>query len=561
MTITKRLILTLSVALIALLFVGAYGLVQLNRSQVRFGAIQNKIIPSVRGLNNAKGWLAETRLAAYNLSIFSNLQDMTPLDKALADANRELDASIDTYDKTLVDGDIDRKMLEADKANIAAFRTALAPFLTAAHGGNMDGVRATLMDGAPLAESAAKAKEGFDLHVRYNNKLLADMKAENAAAYAFTFKVMIAVIALSLLLAGAMALHLFHIIRSSLSNIQSTLQGVSETLDLTQRAPVERSDEIGHTALAFNRLLARIADVLQTVRVSTDTVGRASREIAIGNMDLSSRTEQQAASLEETASSMEQLTVAVKQNADHARRASALAVNASSIADSGNQVVAQVVDTMREIAGGSSRIAEITGVIEGIAFQTNILALNAAVEAARAGEQGRGFAVVASEVRSLAQRSSDAAKEIKTLIANSVQQVANGSALAETAGRTMQDVTGAVKEVTDIMGEIAMASEEQRLGIEQINQAIMQMDSVTQQNAALVEQAAAAAQSLEDQGRRLSDAVAVFHLGDVIQASTQAVITAVRAPVRAASRLRTVSNARTRPLLAGNIANQYRLPG
>jgi methyl-accepting chemotaxis protein len=561
MTITKRLILTLSVALIALLFVGAYGLVQLNRSQVRFGAIQNKIIPSVRGLNNAKGWLAETRLAAYNLSIFSNLQDMTPLDKALADANRELDASIDTYDKTLVDGDVDRKMLEADKANVAAFRAALAPFLTAAHDGNMDGVRATLMNGAPLAESAAKAKEGFDLHVRYNNKLLADMKEENAAAYAFTFKVMIAVIALSLLLAGAMALHLFHIIRSSLNNIQSTLQGVSETLDLTQRAPVERSDEIGHTALAFNRLLARIADVLQTVRVSTDTVGRASREIAVGNMDLSSRTEQQAASLEETASSMEQLTVAVQQNADHARRASALAVNASSIADGGNQVVAQVVDTMREIAGGSSRIAEITGVIEGIAFQTNILALNAAVEAARAGEQGRGFAVVASEVRSLAQRSSDAAKEIKTLIADSVQQVANGSALVETAGRTMQDVTGAVKQVTDIMGEIAMASEEQRLGIEQINQAIMQMDSVTQQNAALVEQAAAAAQSLEDQGRRLSDAVAVFHLGDVIQASTQAVISAVRAPVRAASRLRTVSNERTRPLLAGNIANQYRLPG
>jgi methyl-accepting chemotaxis protein len=551
MTITKRLILTLSMALAALLFVGAYGLIQLNRSQVRFGVIQDKIIPSVRGLNNAKGWLAETRLAADRLSIFSNLQDLSALDKALADANRELDDSIGAYAKNLVDGEIDGKMLAADKANVAAFRTALKPFLDAAHGGDMDGVRATLLPGAPLAESAAKAKEGFDLHVRYNNKLLADVKAENAAAYTFTFSVMIAVLVVSLLLIGAMALHLFHIIRSSLNNIQASLQGVSETLDLTQRAPVERSDEIGHTAVAFNRLLARIVEVLNTVRLSTDAVGLASREIAVGNMDLSSRTEQQAASLEETASSMEQLTAAVKQNADHAHRASVLAVNASTIAEAGNQVVAQVVGTMRDIASGSGRIAEITGVIEGIAFQTNILALNAAVEAARAGEEGRGFAVVAAEVRSLAHRSSDAAKEIKMLIENSAQQVANGSSLVETAGRTMQDVTGAVKQVTDIMGEIATASEEQRHGIEQINQAITQMDAVTQQNAALVEQAAAAAQSLEDQGRRLSDAVGIFHLGDIIQASTQAVISAVRAPARTAAKLRLVSNDRA-ALLTNN---------
>lgn len=387
MTITKRLILTLSVALIALLFVGTYGLIQLNRSHARFGAIQDKIIPSVRGLNNAKGWLAETRLAADQLSIFSDLQDMTALDTALANANRELDASIDNYEKHLVEDETDGRMLAADKANIAAFRAALAPYLAAAHGGNMEGVRATLRAGAPLAEAAAKAKQGFDLHVRYNNKLLADMKAENAAAYSFTFSVMIAVIVASLLLTGAMALHLFHIIRSSLNNIQTSLQGVSETLDLTQRAPVERSDEIGRTAVAFNRLLARIVEVLNTVRVSTDTVGLASREIAAGNMDLSSRTEQQAAALEETASSMEQLTAAVKQNAEHANRASVLAVNASDIADQGNRVMTQVVGTMRDIASGSSRIAEITGVIEGIAFQTNILALNAAVEAARAGKK------------------------------------------------------------------------------------------------------------------------------------------------------------------------------
>jgi methyl-accepting chemotaxis protein len=553
MTITRRLILTLSVALIALLFVGAYGLNQLRLTQIRFSAIQDKIIPSVRGLNNAKGWLAESRLSADRLSLFSNLQDVSALDKTLTDANQELDESIAAYANTLVDGAVDHRMLEEDKANIAAYRTALIPFLAAAHAGNMDSVRATLSPGAPLTLAAAKAKDGLDLHIRYNNKLLAEMRTENAEAYEFTFKLMIAVIVASLLLTGTMALHLFTIIRSSLNNIQTSLQGVSESLDLTQRAPVERSDEIGRTAVAFNHLLARIVEVLTTVRASTDSVGQASREIAAGNLDLSSRTEQQAASLEETASSMEELTSAVKQNADNARRANALAVNASAIAAQGNQVVSQVVGTMQGIAGSSNKIAEITGVIESIAFQTNILALNAAVEAARAGEEGRGFAVVATEVRSLAQRSSNAAKEIKDLIADSVRQVASGSSLVKTAGQTMQEITGAVKQVTDIIAEISVASEEQRHGIEQVNQAITQMDSVTQQNAALVEQAAAAAQSLEDQGRRLSDAIAIFHLGEVIQASTQAVISAARRPVLAASRLRTINGGPEQRLLANGL--------
>ena len=540
---------TLSVALIALLFVGTYGLTQLHRSQVRFDSIQTRIIPSIHGLNAAKGLLADTRLAGYRLSVFSNLEDKTALDKALADANNALDAAIAKYDSAITTDDVDRKLLEADKTNIVAYRTALVPFLAAAHAGDMDGVRAALMPGTPLAVGAAGVKKGFDDHIAYNNKLSDEMRAENTAAYAFAFNLMIAVVVVSVLLTGAMAMHLYSIIRSSLNNIQTTLQGVSESLDLTQRAPVERSDEIGRTAVAFNHLLARIVDVLGTVRSSTDSVGLASREIAAGNLDLSSRTEQQAASLEETVSSMKELTSTVQQNANNARRASALATNASDIADQGNKVVSQVVGTMREIAGSSSRIAEITGVIEGIAFQTNILALNAAVEAARAGEQGRGFAVVATEVRSLAQRSSSAAKEIKDLIANSVNQVENGSALVEAAGQTMHDVTDAVKQVTDIMSEIAVASEEQRQGIEQVNQAMTQMDTVTQQNAALVEQAAAAAKSLEDQGRRLSDAVSVFHLGETAQGPALTTIGAPRVLPATASRVRKVEGDRKQHLL------------
>jgi len=257
---------------------------------------------------------------------------------------------------------------------------------------------------------------------------------------------------------------------------------------------------------------ARLIETVSRVRESSGSIASASSEIAMGNTDLSQRTEEQAASLEETAASMEELTSTVKQNTENAQQASALATSASNVAQRGNKVVGQVVDTMHGISESSAKIAEITGIIEGIAFQTNILALNAAVEAARAGEQGRGFAVVASEVRSLAQRSSNAAKEIKDLIANSVLQVQNGSALASQAGETMSEVTQAVARVTDIMEEIAAASIEQGRGIEQVNQAITQMDEVTQQNAALVEEAAAAAGSLESQANDLKAAVSMFRL-------------------------------------------------
>ncbi|MDR5733435.1 methyl-accepting chemotaxis protein [Caballeronia sp. LZ025] len=254
----------------------------------------------------------------------------------------------------------------------------------------------------------------------------------------------------------------------------------------------------------------RLLDAIGAVTSSAKAIANATNEIAAGNTDLSARTEEQAASLQETAASMEELTGTVKQNADNARQASGLADNASAVANEGAAIVGQVVDTMAGIQESSGRIADIIGIIEGIAFQTNILALNAAVEAARAGEQGRGFAVVASEVRSLAQRSSSAAKEIKALIDTSGDRVGAGTELVAKAGDTMRGVQSAIQRVTDIMGEIASASHEQSRGIEQVNQAITQMDEVTQQNAALVEQAAAAAGSLDDQAKQLRQAVAIF---------------------------------------------------
>ncbi|WP_027785497.1 MULTISPECIES: methyl-accepting chemotaxis protein [Burkholderia] len=283
--------------------------------------------------------------------------------------------------------------------------------------------------------------------------------------------------------------------------------------DLTQPVPVRAGDRTSMMA-AMHDMQARLQATIGGIRQSAEAIASASRQISAGNDDLSQRTEEQAASLEETAASMEQLTATVKQNADNARQASGLANNASDIARTGSDVVNRVIGTMGEIDDSSRKIADIIGVIEGIAFQTNILALNAAVEAARAGEQGRGFAVVAGEVRSLAQRSATAAKEIRELIVDSVERVRNGSTLVGQAGTTMGEILQAVARVTDIMGEIAAASEEQASGITQVGRAVTQMDQVTQQNAALVEEAAAAAASLQEQAARLRDAVGAFRVGN-----------------------------------------------
>ena len=282
--------------------------------------------------------------------------------------------------------------------------------------------------------------------------------------------------------------------------------------DLTARLDVNGNDELAQIAGGFNDFVAKLCHVLARVRHSSDNVALASTEISEGNADLSSRTEQQAGSLEETAASMEELTSTVRQNADNARQANQLAQGASEIAARGSAVVAQVVDTMGSIKASSQKIVDIIGVIDGIAFQTNILALNAAVEAARAGEQGRGFAVVAGEVRNLAQRSATAAKEIKALICDSVDKVGAGSTLVGEAGRTMEEILASVKRVTDIVVEISAASAEQSNGIAQVNQAIVQMDDTTQQNAALVEQAAAAAESLHQQAALLVSLVGEFHI-------------------------------------------------
>ena len=285
--------------------------------------------------------------------------------------------------------------------------------------------------------------------------------------------------------------------------------------DLTGTITARTRDEVGDLLQALQAMNANLLRIVSEVRSGTETIATASNEIAAGNQDLSSRTEQQASALEETASSMEELTATVKQNADNARQANQLAITAADVAVKGGQVVAQVVDTMGAIDASSRKIVDIIAVIDGIAFQTNILALNAAVEAARAGEQGRGFAVVATEVRSLAQRSAAAAKEVKDMIGDSVAKVDSGTALVSQAGATMNEVVASIRRVTDIVAEISAASHEQSAGIEQVNQAITQMDQVTQQNAALVEEAAAASEAMHGQSAHLARVVGEFKVGTV----------------------------------------------
>jgi len=350
------------------------------------------------------------------------------------------------------------------------------------------------------------------------------------SAYQTIRALAVGAVVLGVLLAVLMGGAMIRQIARDLGNAVQITGAVAEG-DLTVRINARGRDEITQLLGGLAAMRDNLAHVVSGVRGNAEGVASASAQIASGNHDLSSRTEEQASALEETAASMEELNATVKQNADNARQANQLALSASDVAGQGGAVVAEVVDTMKGINDSSSKIADIISVIDGIAFQTNILALNAAVEAARAGEQGRGFAVVASEVRSLAGRSAEAAKEIKSLITDSVARVEQGSVLVDKAGVTMTEVVTAIRRVTDIMGEISAASSEQSAGVSQVGEAITQMDQVTQQNAALVEEMAAAAGSLSHQAKELVGAVSVFKLSQ----EQAAVPAGVAAPARAAS--------------------------
>ncbi|WP_288392255.1 methyl-accepting chemotaxis protein [uncultured Herbaspirillum sp.] len=374
-------------------------------------------------------------------------------------------------------------------------------------------------------ETRATLNQLKELQIRVGRELYEKEQDDYARLMFIVSSAMVAGIVLAVL----EAMLLIRAISRPLGQAVEVAQAVAAG-DLSREVMVRSQDETGQVMQALKEMTARLHHIVSTVRASTDTITKAAHDIASGNQDLAARTEQQAASLEETASAMAQLTSTVKQNADNASQANQLAASASEVATRGGDVVREVVDTMTSINQSSNRIVDIIGVIDGIAFQTNILALNAAVEAARAGEQGRGFAVVAAEVRSLAQRAAAAAREIKDLIDDSVDKVGKGSALVNQAGQTMEEVVHSVRKVTDMVAEISAASQEQSNGIQEVDRAIVLMDSSTQQNAALVQQATAAATALQQQAQKLEQALCVFRLDDINRTGTVTSVPPVQSP-------------------------------
>ncbi|WP_419235797.1 methyl-accepting chemotaxis protein [Serratia fonticola] len=410
------------------------------------------------------------------------------------------------YEKIPLDARQDAAAADELKQRYTTLHTALSELVTLLGDGKLD---------AFFEQPTQRYQTGFEqLYNRYltqNDKLYQIAVEDGDSSFEFAVWTLVVVLVLVVAVIAMVWFGIHHILVRPLNRMIEHIKLIAAG-DLTHQIDVNSRNEMGVLAASLRHMQGELIDTVSGVRQGADAIYSGASEIAAGNNDLSSRTEQQAASLEETAASMEQLTATVKQNAENARQASQLALSASETAQKGGKVVANVVQTMHDIAGSSQKIADITSVIDGIAFQTNILALNAAVEAARAGEQGRGFAVVAGEVRNLASRSAQAAKEIKGLIEDSVSRVDMGSVLVESAGETMGDIVNAVTRVTDIMGEIASASDEQSRGIDQVGQAVAEMDRVTQQNASLVEESASAAAALEEQASRLTQSVAVFRL-------------------------------------------------
>ncbi|HYC43092.1 MAG TPA: methyl-accepting chemotaxis protein [Noviherbaspirillum sp.] len=467
---------------------------------------ENNVV--IKELNDMRQAVMLVAVAVRNVSVMTNEDEVNAEIKQIGAANAEYQESAAALAKLIVDASG-----KATLAKITEAQAATAPGVE----------KATMLakkqgDVIPVLLSSVvphqrKWLEAIDEMIAQQQKLAMATSADADSIYDNARLLTIALAGAALAVGAFVAWYVTRSITAPLQDAVHVARRVADG-DLTTKVVAESQDETGQLLAALRDMNESLVRIVGEVRAGTDTITIASNEIAHGNMDLSARTEDQANSLQMTASSMEELTSTVKHNADNAAQANKLAATASEVAVKGGNVVSQVVETMGSINESAKKIVDIIGVIDGIAFQTNILALNAAVEAARAGEQGRGFAVVASEVRNLAQRSAAAAKEIKALISDSVEKVGVGAKLVDQAGSTMDEVVSSVRHVTDIISEIAAASNEQTAGIEQINQAIIQMDNVTQQNAALVEEAAAAAGSMQEQARNLSTVVSVFKLHD-----------------------------------------------
>ena len=496
--------------LVGVALVGAHGIGNVND---RVSLFASDTLPSLKTVAAMRGTVDSVRRLESQHLLVDTAEEMDSLEKRIATRHSELGKQLQDYEKLLSDPQDKQRWqqvastaavyaAEWEKLRPLSRQTVADPASAAAARKVLFGTSSTAFKG--VSEALSKLWE-------YNEQHGTQAAQESQATYKSALLILALLAGTAVLLGLGAAWWVSRSITRPLAVAVKVAQTVAAG-DLTSRVVVDSKDETGELLTALMAMNDSLARVVGQVRQSSDCIATGSSEIATGNADLSQRTEEQASNLQQTAASMEQLTSTVRQNADTARQANQLASSASQAAEQGSAVVHQVVGTMEQITASSNKIADIIGVIDSIAFQTNILALNAAVEAARAGEQGRGFAVVASEVRSLAQRSASAAKEIKTLISESVEKVQAGSRYASDAGKAMDGIVGQVRRVTDLIAEITAASTEQTQGISQVGDAVNQLDQVTQQNAALVEESAAAADSLKQQAARLTKVVSVFTL-------------------------------------------------
>ena len=508
MTIKTRLMLVIGMLSFLLMGIGGLGLYGISQSNDGLKTVyEDRTVPAI-DLGLVLDRMQRIRL---NAVVAANLRsDTVARERAGLTAQRDAEIS-DTWQKYIVTTltPEEERLANTWQQQWQVYKESRDRTMSLALAGDFDGAIANATnDAAPKFDAVHETI--FSL-LELQGRVAAQEYADAQSNFSAIFMTTSVAVVVGVILAVVIGVMLIRAIVGPINDAVDVANAVASG-DLTSRIDATSTNETGRLMQALRQMNDNLVDLVGKVRSGTDSIYTASSEIASGNSDLSQRTEEQASSLEETASSMEELTSTVRQNADNARQANQLASGASEVAVRGGAVVGQVVQTMSAINDSSKKIVDIISVIDGIAFQTNILALNAAVEAARAGEQGRGFAVVATEVRTLAQRSAAAAKEIKELIGDSVSKVEDGTRLVDEAGATMSEIVNSVKRVTDIMAEISAASQEQSSGIEQVNQAVTQMDEVTQQNAALVEEAAAAAESMQEQAHALSQAVAVFKL-------------------------------------------------